>query len=807
MDTDELEQARREIAQLRRENALLRRRLDPSNRQVGPTHTPIDATIGERSARYGGQELSFSPTNLSRVAANSTTPEKIKLFRTLFKGREDVYPVLWFNERTGKKGYSPAREDPWNSRSNKPQKYCPLTDDVVHSHLIGDQTIGVYPLLKDDTCWFLACDLDKDGWSLDALAFLQICREREVPAYLERSRSGNGGHVWIFFSAPVPATWVRQLGLRLLKEVTIVRAEVELASYDRFFPNQDFLPRGGFGNLIALPLQKERRASGNTEFLDTTDPELAQWPDQWAFLSEIKRLEPQQVESLLDRIPPVTVGPGRVGAEIAAIRERQPAPAQVNCAIGAGLSVEKSGIPPWLLARIKQLALLYNPQFYEREKLRLSTSRIPRFIKCYEEDASHLHLPRGTLEDLEELARSAGSALSLAERRPVPERLSLKFRGLLLPRQEAAMRAVLRHDIGVLVAPPGGGKTVMGCFAVAERNVPTLILVHRKPILEQWRGQLGDLLGLSPNLIGQVGGGRKQQTGVIDLCMIQSLKRRDDLECFFSGYGLVVIDECHHLPAFTFEACVKRAPTRYILGLTATPYRRDGLQSIITLQCGPVRHTMAPIKPEFSRELIVRDTNCVVSGDEEVSIQAIFRGLVKDEVRNELIESDVCEALAQGRRCLILSHWKEHCELLTDALVRRGKKPFVLSGGQGKKRSSASMESIQELPPDQELLIIATGQYLGEGFDCPQVDTLFLAFPLSFKGKLVQYVGRVLRSYPGKISARVYDYLDSQVPVLGKMYARRQKTYKALGFDSEGTQQIKLDSSEVQQQGLFSVGV
>jgi superfamily II DNA or RNA helicase len=271
--------------------------------------------------------------------------------------------------------------------------------------------------------------------------------------------------------------------------------------------------------------------------------------------------------------------------------------------------------------------------------------------------------------------------------------------------------------------------------------------------------------------------------------MMQSLKRFDDLEAFFSKYGFIVVDECHHLPAFTFEACVKRAPVRHLLGLTATPYRRDGLQEIITLQCGPIRHTMAPVENSFSRTLLVRETPYTYpSEDGDPSIQEIFRSLVRDDARNELIRKDVCQALAEGRRCLILSHWKEHCELLADGLRERSKTPLVLSGTLGKKTRSAMLRSLEAMPSDKELLIIATGQYLGEGFDCPQVDTLFLAFPLSFKGKLVQYVGRALRSHEDKSSVRVYDYVDTQVPLLRKMYARRQKTYRSLGFASEKDQ-------------------
>jgi superfamily II DNA or RNA helicase len=441
-----------------------------------------------------------------------------------------------------------------------------------------------------------------------------------------------------------------------------------------------------------------------------------------------------------------------------------------------------------LLAQIKQLVLLHNPQFYEREKLRLSTWRIPRFIKCYEEDVSHIHLPRGATEEIKEIVKRAGSKISLIDQRLVPEKLALKFLGSLLPPQMKAVEAILRYDMGVLIAPPGAGKTVMGCYVVAQRNLPTLILAHRKPILEQWRTRLGELLGLPSRLVGQVGGGRNRQTGVIDLGMIQSLKRFDDLEAFFSKYGFIVVDECHHLPAFTFEACVKKAPVRYILGLTATPYRRDGLQEIITLQCGSIRHTMEPTENSFSRTLLVCETAFTYSEDGNPSIQEVFRSLVRDDARNELIRKDVYQALAEGRRCLILSHWKEHCELLAEGLRQRGKTPLVLSGTLGKKTRSAMLRSVQDMPSDKELLIIATGQYLGEGFDCPQVDTLFLAFPLSFKGKLVQYVGRALRTHRDKSSVRVYDYVDPQVPILRKMYAKRQKTYRSLRFTSEKDQ-------------------
>lgn len=678
--------------------------------------------------------------------------EKVALFRSLFRGRDDLYAVRWENARTGRSGYVPATAAGWTKSGAK--TYLPFSDEAIVRHLRGRESIGVYPLLEDDSCWFLACDFDGRTWQLDALALVRACAEHAVPAALERSRSGDGGHVWIFFSTPVTAGSARRLGALLLREAMALRAEVDLASYDRLFPNQDFLPQKGFGNLIALPLQGRCRAAGTSVFLD---PEtLEPWADQWAFLGSLERLSPERLEQLLQEGDDLAVGAAAFTRSPARRDER--VPTEVRCTIGSDLAIPRSQLPPSLLANLKHLASLHNPLFYERQRLRLSTHQTPRLIRCYDEDLTHLHLPRGLLARLEASIEGLGGRLVVEDRRPTPEGLPLEFLGELTQLQQTAVTAMLAHDSGVLVAPPGSGKTVMACAVIAERKLPTLILAHSKPLLEQWRAQLQGLLGLASKQIGQRGGGRRKLTGVVDLAMIQSLKAIDDLESFFAGYGLVVVDECHHLPALSFEAAIRRARVRHFLGLTATPYRRDGLQEIVTMQCGPMRHQITTDEGDagdIDRVLDVRETAFTAAGPTETPIHELFRLLVEDEDRTALICADVVDALAHGRRCLVLSQWKEHCALLANALRSRDVSPFVLEGSLGKRARTSILAEIERTAPDKPLVIIATGQYLGEGFDCPQLDTLFLAFPVSFKGRLVQYTGRLLRIRDGKKKVRL----------------------------------------------------
>ena len=778
------DQASREVERLRAENERLTALL----------RLPQGGFVVRTTVARDGRADSTASGSL--VHSSSSGAEKIALMRGLFRGRDDVYALRWENACTGQSGYVPAVEGGWGRSGAGSKTYLPLTDEIVEAHLRGRESIGIYPLLQDDTCWFLACDLDGGTWQLDAAALLEACSEKGVAALLERSRSGDGGHVWIFFAAAVAAASARRLGALLLRNAMSRRGELDLASYDRLFPNQDFLPQKGFGNLIALPLQGRCRKAGTTVFLDPATFEPA--PDQWALLSSIERLPTERLDALLAESDELAVGQAAIVSHVGRPRERQ-LPAEIRCTIGADLAIPKASLPPALLAELKHLASIHNPLFYERQRLRLSTHQTPRLIRCYEETLTHLKFPRGLHEQLDLAIRAAGSRLVIDDRRPAHDPLPLAFQGTLSALQETALHALLAHDDGVLVAPPGTGKTVIACAAIAARGLPTLVLAHSKPLLEQWRRQLQALLGLSPREIGQIGGGRRRLTGVVDLAMIQSLKAIDNLEAFFSSYGLIVVDECHHLPAVSFESSIRQAPARHFLGLTATPYRRDGLQEIITMQCGPIRHQIATSEGpagDLDLDLRIRETDFAIAAATETPIQEVFRLLVADKARTELICDDVIEALDEGRCCLVLSQWTEHCHLLANQLRARGVSPLVLEGSLGKRARVAIIRQIEESPLDAQLVIVATGQYLGEGFDSPRLDTLFLAFPVSFKGRLVQYTGRLMRADEGKTTARVYDYTDTRVPVLRAMHTRRLATFKTLGFTRETTRATATASIE-----------
>ena len=767
---DELAAALAEIESLRAENGRLRGLLGlDGGREAEP---PV-----------AWEPSLFAPDPSPRPAVDrrSSPREKIGLFRSLFAGRGDVYALRWQNDRSQKSGWSPAVVGGWANSKRPDREYEPLTDAVIERHLAGDVSAGLYPLLTNDRCRLLACDFDGGSWALDVLAYLDACRQSGLPAVLERSRSGDGGHVWVFFSGPVRAADARKVGAAMLRRAMASRVEIDLSSYDRLFPSQDVMPKGSFGNLIALPLQGGCRKRGTTLFLDPTS--LEPYGDQWAFLSAVPRASPDALTAIAESVRPLPIGTDAVDWEAA--RDRHPAPPAVRATLGGMLSVERIGLPAWLICQLKHLASLHNPKFYENERLRLSNHATPRLIRCYVEELDRLCLPRGLLDAARCVIESAGSRFELDDQRNAPPAIDVVPTITLSQPQLAAVDRLIGHDHAVLVAPTGAGKTVIACAVIAAHRVPTLILVDRTPLVEQWKSRLMEHLGLGRRQLGRVAATAKS-SGIIDVATLQAVARHTDASSLFDGYGLVIVDECHHLPARSFEIAVRDAHCRRWLGLTATPYRRDGLEAIITMQCGPVRHEIALAETAaaaLARHLFVHDTQSTAGTGEIAAIHDVFRALVDDEARTRQIAADVTAAIRDSRNVLVLTQWTDHLDALAVELRRRGVEPLILKGGLGKKARAAVIDQLDGDAAPTGQLLLATGSYLGEGFDSPSLDTLFLAFPLAFKGRVVQYIGRILRTNGTKTDVHVHDYLDPG-PVFRKMYAKRVATYTTLGFDT-----------------------
>jgi superfamily II DNA or RNA helicase len=742
------------------------------------------------------------------VKTPESADEKVRLFARLFRGREQVFPVQFTSRKTLKVGYAPACSNkfvrgvcelPKIKCGECPnQAFLPVDDRVLRDHLQGRHVVGVYPLLENESCWFLAVDFDKACWKDDVAALVRVARRAGVPPSVERSRSGDGAHVWFFFREPIAAVTARQMGCALLTQAMEERHQLGMESYDRLFPNQDTMPKGGFGNLIALPLQYEARKAGNTVFVDDA---FQPYPDQWAYLAAVPRVASatvhgiaadavrrgavvgvRAVEDAGDEEPWKRRPPGTSQR----LRISEALPSSVLAVLAQRLFVEKEGLPSPLINAIKRLAAFQNPEFYKKQNLRLSTALTPRVVSCADELGRHVSLPRGCLLALEALLRENGVALRLTDEREEAPSDERRFVGDLTVPQREAVEALLAHDIGLFVAPPGSGKTVVGAYLVAARTRRTLVLVHRQPLLEQWVAQLALFLGIEEKDIGRIGAGRRKPNGQLDVAMVQSLVRKGSVDEIVSSYAQVIVDECHHVPAVSFERVLSEVRARYVVGLTATRERRDGHHPIAEMQLGPVRFSVDGKGRPLEHALVVRETAFRSEQGDKVAIQDLYRELAVDSARNTMILNDVIAAVSEGRSPIVLTERRDHLEFFADKLRAFVRHLVVLQGGMSAKDRRAASRQLAEIPADHERLVVATGRYVGEGFDDTRLDTLFLALPVSWKGTLTQYAGRLHRLHPSKKDVRIYDYVDRAVPMLARMFEKRRRAYAAIGYQIEG---------------------
>ena len=745
-----------------------------------------------------------STSNVVEPTATFTTEDKVALFRRLFRGRSDVYPIRWESKSSGKSGYSPACASEWRAGvCEKPRIKCsdcghrsliPLSDEIIYKHLSGEHTLGVYPLLTDDTTHFLAVDFDDADWREDITAFAQSCRDLGVPIATEISRSGKGAHAWIFFGGRVAARDARRLGSAIISYTCARTRQLKLESYDRLFPNQDTMPKGGFGNLIALPLQKKPREGGHSVFVDEA---LQPYPDQWVFLASTKPMSTHDIEPTILR-----ASGGMHPLDVTFIDEEDheqpwkrppallsklvgPMPKSVNVTLANLVYFEKAHLPQPLANRLIRLAAFQNPEFYKAQAMRFPVWDKPRVIGCAENFPLHIGLPRGCLDAAKSLLRDNNIKCKVIDERVKGQSIDVAFAGTLRTDQEAAVAAMLAHDCGVLCAPTAFGKTVTAAALIAQRGVNTLILVHRAELLKQWKERLQVFLSVGKGVVGTVGGGtgKSKHTGKIDIALMQSLTRQGEVKELVESYGHVIVDECHHIGAASFEGILKRVKAKYVLGLTATPFRRDGQQPIIFMQCGPIRHTAAKAASAPHDLVVVPNMLAtLIALQSDAGIQEVFSYLANDSERTHTIAADIIEAFREGRKVLVLTERTEHLQAIENELTGKVDSLFTLHGRTPKKQRAAIMEALNNLPTDAPRVLLSTGKLIGEGFDHPPLDTLVLAMPISWKGTLQQYAGRLHREHATKTDVRVIDFVDTGHAALLRMWDKRQRGYRAMGY-------------------------
>ena len=709
--------------------------------------------------------------------------EQISFFASLFRGRFDVYARYW--EKSGHSGYSPAYSFNWNEfmahkraggsiKTFENKTLLPLTHEVFRDHLNGRLLAGIYPILEDGTSYFLVADFDGENWLGDAHAYIHAATQANLTAYLEKSKSGNGGHVWIFFSDAYPCYKSRRIGLELVRQALKISDFDKEVSFDRLFPNQDSVPDGGFGNLIALPLQGQYVVGGTMVFIHPeTDTSIQ---DQWAYLSKIKKHTTTELERALTLLEHSendshSAKKHRAGEKIAMIVRNR-------------IELERKFVTSNITGFIRDNLNFLNPEYLVRKQMGKSIYKVEKYFKLVDEVGESVFIPRGFLKKLSAFFDSVHLPFEIIREPAIVEPVVFSNSIKLMPPQQKVLEMVLQYDEGMIVAPPGSGKTMIGMELIARKGLPSLVLVHRKELLEQWVERIQTFLNIPKTKIGRYYGTKKKIGDQITVGLLQSFARAKDLSDYANAFGTIIIDECHHIPAKTFRVVITRFNPRYLYGLTATPKRKWGDEKIIYAYIGETIAYMENMpselttltEPKIKLEIVVRDTGLEIPFEWKTDrFQLLTKIISFDTERNRLIADDILTQVTSGERVLVLSERKEHLDILRLCLKGRCE-TILISGGDSSAQRFRKLKSIKN---GNYQAILSTGQFFGEGMDINNITVLVLAFPFSFEGKLVQYIGRLLH---GTNPKRVIDYRDSKVEFLERQYKQRQRHYNKLSL-------------------------
>lgn len=731
----------------------------------------------------------------------SSPTNNIQLFKSVFAGREDVFAVRW--EKGNKSGYMPAYfYDPYRYRVHKmnggtfqnyaDKEYLPFTEKEIEKHLNGEQHIGIYPLLKDNTSWFIVADFDKVDWIKDCRKFINTCNEKGIPAYLERSRSGKGGHVWIFFEQRYPAIKSRKIFISILEQTGVFSLFDKSSSFDRMFPNQDFLSGKGFGNLIALPLYKRTYEQGNSCFIDVES--LEPIPNQWDFIKKIQRIPTIK----LDELYLIYNTPQNSTASI----EPKFLNKKSTIRLANDIKINRYDISTALINFLKEELNFLNTQFLIKKKMGKSAFGTERYFKLVEETESEVIIPRGFIGKIIRFCRENKIEYNFKDERKKLKEVSFLFNAQLLEHQQIVIDTIAKKDLGVIVAPPGSGKTIVGLKIIAEKKQPALIITHRKQIADQWIERIETFLGIPKNEIGKIGQGKTKIGKQITVAMIQSLSKeleKPDVVKLLNAFGTIILDECHHIPAETFRNTISKLQTYYLYGLTATPFRKYNDSKLIFIHLGEVISEIKSNEISTSKKpkIIIRNTELDVPFNSKTDkFETLSKILVHDSTRNKTILEDVINELKSDKKIIIVTERKDHIDSLYQYL-KQSYEVITLSGEDSESSKNAKWKLLKE---GNYQVVITTGQFFGEGTDLQNANCLFLVYPFSFEGKLIQYIGRVQRS---EITPTIYDYRDSKIDYLNKMFLKRNVYYRKI--DKQATLFDEPEEENIVTKNTFSI--